>query len=42
MLYGYGAGSSPVLDYHGPVHVNGYVRKDGTYVQPHTRSAPRR
>lgn len=25
-----------------PVHVNGYVRKDGTYVQPHTRAAPRR
>lgn len=26
----------------GPVHVNGYYRKNGTYVQPHTRSAPRR
>ena len=26
----------------GPVHVNGYYRKDGTYVRPHTRSAPRR
>lgn len=24
----------------GPVHVNGYVRKDGTYVAPHMRSAP--
>jgi hypothetical protein len=24
------------------VHVRGYTRKDGTYVQPHTRSAPRR
>lgn len=24
------------------VHVKGYYRKDGTYVQPHTRSAPRR
>jgi hypothetical protein len=23
-----------------PVHVNGYTRKDGTHVQPHTRSAP--
>lgn len=26
----------------GVVHVRGYTRKDGTYVQPHTRSAPRR
>jgi tetratricopeptide (TPR) repeat protein len=26
----------------GPVHVRGYTRKDGTYVAPHTRSAPRR
>ena len=42
VLYGYGAGSNPVPEYHGPVHVNGYVRRDGTYVQPHTRSAPRR
>ena len=25
----------------GTVHVRGYTRKDGTYVQPHTRSAPR-
>ncbi|WP_211219513.1 hypothetical protein [Desulfovibrio aminophilus] len=24
----------------GKVHVNGYYRKDGTYVQPHMRSAP--
>ena len=24
----------------GPVHVSGYVKKDGTYVQPHYRSAP--
>jgi len=24
----------------GTVHVNGYTRKDGTYVQPYTRSAP--
>ena len=24
------------------VHVRGYTRKDGTYVRPHTRSAPRR
>jgi len=26
----------------GAVYVRGYTRKDGTYVQPHTRSAPRR
>ncbi len=26
--------------YNGPVHVRGYYRKDGTYVKPHTRSAP--
>lgn len=26
----------------GRVHVRGYYRKDGTYVRPHTRSAPRR
>jgi hypothetical protein len=26
----------------GPVQVRGYTRKDGTYVRPHTRSAPRR
>jgi len=26
----------------GPVQVKGYYRKDGTYVRPHTRSAPRR
>ena len=24
------------------VHVKGYTRKNGTYVRPHTRSAPRR
>ena len=24
----------------GPVHVDGYTRKDGTYVKPYTRSAP--
>jgi hypothetical protein len=23
-----------------PVHVRGYTRRDGTYVRPHTRSAP--
>lgn len=26
----------------GTVNVRGYTRKDGTYVRPHTRSAPRR
>lgn len=26
----------------GTVHVKGYLRKNGTYVQPHTRSAPHR
>lgn len=26
----------------GTVHVKGYFRKDGTYVRPHTRRAPRR
>lgn len=26
----------------GTVNVKGYYRKDGTYVQPHTRSAPRK
>ena len=26
----------------GPVQVKGYYRKNGTYVKPHTRSAPRR
>lgn len=25
----------------GPVQVKGYYRRDGTYVQPHTRSRPR-
>lgn len=27
---------------HGPVHVRGYYRKDGTYVAPYTRSLPGR
>jgi hypothetical protein len=26
----------------GPVHVKGYYRSNGTYVQPHTRSSPSR
>lgn len=29
-----------VLSVGGDVYVNGYYRKDGTYVQPHYRSAP--
>lgn len=33
-----GTGRSPGTD----VHVRGHYRKDGTYVRPHTRSAPRR
>lgn len=28
----------PALNVGRPVHVRGYVRKDGTYVRPHTRS----
>lgn len=30
------------IDNSKPVHVNGYYRKNGTYVRPHTRSAPTR
>lgn len=33
---------SPSRSGGGTVHVKGYTRKDGTYVRPHTRSAPRR
>lgn len=32
----------PVTRGPGTVKVHGYYRKDGTYVRPHTRSAPRR
>lgn len=33
--------SSPCVTFTcGPVSVRGYTRKDGTYVRPHTRSAP--
>jgi hypothetical protein len=35
---GYDSPSSPGT---GSVHVDGYFRKDGTYVRPHTRRAPR-
>jgi hypothetical protein len=38
----YGGAAPAVPEYHGPVHVTGYTRKDGTYVQPYTRRAPRR
>jgi hypothetical protein len=30
----------PSLAYADDVYVNGYYRKDGTYVRPHIRSAP--
>lgn len=33
---------TPATSSNGTVHVRGYYRKDGTYVKPHTRSAPRR
>ena len=35
-----GSKGLPELKYNGPVSVRGYTRKDGTYVRPHTRSAP--
>jgi hypothetical protein len=38
----YRKASAPKSSSGGPVHVRGYTRKNGTYVQPHTRSAPRR
>lgn len=34
--------SSPRQSSGGTVQVKGYYRKNGTYVRPHTRSAPRR
>ena len=33
---------TPTTSSSGTVDVKGYTRKDGTYVSPHTRSAPRR
>lgn len=36
------AGYAPGGGGGGTVHVKGYRRKDGTYVKPHTRRAPRR
>jgi hypothetical protein len=33
-----GAAAAPcVTSYCGPIHVNGYYKKDGTYVRPYTR-----
>lgn len=37
-----GAYSAPSRSGGASVGVRGYTRKDGTYVQPHTRSTPRR
>ncbi len=34
--------SKPTSTNSGTVHVKGYYRKNGTYVKPHTRSAPSR
>jgi hypothetical protein len=36
------SGSSYSASGGGTVHVRGYYRKNGTYVQPHTRRSPRR
>ncbi|SRR6266566_5913681 len=33
--------TAPLAAQRGKVHVRGYTRHDGTYVAPHTRSAPR-
>jgi hypothetical protein len=39
----YGISRYPSRDYRSDtVHVDGYFKKNGTYVQPHTRSAPSR
>lgn len=39
----YGSGSTKTTkSTGGTVQVKGYTRKDGTYVRPHTRSAPKR
>ena len=39
---GAGYGNSGARNADGRVHVRGYSRRDGTYVQPHTRSYPTR
>jgi hypothetical protein len=45
-LYGYSSKKKRSSSYSGSssgtVNVKGYYRKDGTYVRPHTRSAPKR
>jgi hypothetical protein len=45
-LYGYSSKKKKSSSYSGSssrtVNVKGYYRKDGTYVRPHTRSAPKR
>ena len=35
-----GAGAKSTNGHNSHVHVNGYVRRDGTYVAPHFRTAP--
>lgn len=39
-LMGFSANASPYAQHADDVHVNGYSRQDGTYVQPHYRRAP--
>ena len=39
-LMGFAANASPYQQHSDDVHVNGYSRNDGTYVQPHYRNAP--
>lgn len=36
------SGASGTTSVTGRVHVDGYTRSDGTYVAPHTRSAPKK
>ena len=39
-LVGFSANASPYKQHSDDVHVNGYHGNNGTYVQPHYRSAP--
>jgi hypothetical protein len=39
-LIGFSANASPYRQHSDDVHVNGYSKKDGTYVEPHYRRAP--
>lgn len=41
-LYGYSTTKVSKINAGGTVNVKGYYRKNGTYVKPHTRSAPTR